>query len=203
MGWWSDLKEKRKENAAFLENLKKEKNGTEFTFNHEYPSNLLSDAWGENAPCIVKLYENLLDGEHLERLVLSTLGTQRNMAIGLTNMRFISYYKLGTTGFDAKWEDLRSAQQGSWKGDIKISTRHNDEAFKIKWGIVDPSLKDDFIGYFNQQMQKASEEGKEPLNIIQTTSDDDELAKYAELKEQGVITQEEFDAKKKQILGLV
>ena len=52
MGWWSNLKEKRKENAAFLENLKKEKNGTEFTFNHEYPSNLLFDAWGETLPVL-------------------------------------------------------------------------------------------------------------------------------------------------------
>ena len=202
MSWWSDINEKRKENLAFLENLKKEKNGTEFTFNHDYSKNLLSNAWGENAPCIVKLYENLLDGEHVERLVLSAFGTQRNMAIGLTNMRFISYYKLGTTGFDAKWEDLRSAQQGSWKGDINISTRHNNEAFKIKMGIVAPSLIDDFIGFFNQQMQKASQKAKEPMNIIQTTSDADELGKYAQLKEQGIITQEEFDAKKKQILGL-
>ena len=30
----------------------------------------------------------------------------------------------------------------------------------------------------------------------------DELKKYADLKDQGVITQEDYDAKKKQILGL-
>ena len=124
------------------------------------------------------------------------------MAIGLTNHRFIAYYKLGTTGFDAKWEDLRSAQQASWKGDIKISTRHNDEAFKIKWGIVDPTFKDDFLSFFNQKMKEALEKVESPTNIIQPSSDADELMKYAQLKEQGIITQEEFDSKKKQILGL-
>ena len=39
----------------------------------------------------------------------------------------------------------------------------------------------------------------------QAAGDDDQIAqlqKLAELKEQGVLTQEEFDAKKKQILGL-
>ena len=124
------------------------------------------------------------------------------MAIGLTNKRFVAYYKLGTTGFDAKWEDLRSAQQASWKGDIKISTRHNDEAFKIKWGIVDPTLTKDFLSFFNQKMKDASENAQSPTNVIQTSSDADELMKYAQLMEKGIITQEEFDTKKKQILGL-
>lgn len=34
------------------------------------------------------------------------------------------------------------------------------------------------------------------------TSDLDQLEKLAELKEKGIITEEEFNAKKKQILGL-
>lgn len=38
--------------------------------------------------------------------------------------------------------------------------------------------------------------------IIQATSDADELKKYKDLLDIGVITQEEFDAKKKQLLGL-
>lgn len=48
-----------------------------------------------------------------------------------------------------------------------------------------------------QYMRQAS---IQPLQ--QTSSDADELAKLASLKEQGVITQEELEAKKKQILGL-
>ena len=38
--------------------------------------------------------------------------------------------------------------------------------------------------------------------VIQQTSAADELKKFKELLDMGVITQEEFDAKKKEILGL-
>ena len=38
--------------------------------------------------------------------------------------------------------------------------------------------------------------------VINTKSDADELAKYKELLDKGIISKEEFDAKKKQLLGL-
>ena len=41
-----------------------------------------------------------------------------------------------------------------------------------------------------------------PSVVVQQTSDADELTKYKKLLDDGVITQDEFDAKKKQILGL-
>ena len=40
------------------------------------------------------------------------------------------------------------------------------------------------------------------VNNIQESTSADELKKYKELLDSGVITQEEFDAKKKQLLGL-
>lgn len=50
-----------------------------------------------------------------------------------------------------------------------------------------------------RQEQKKEEK---PYQVIQNQSNADELKKYKELLDSGVITQEEFDAKKKQILGL-
>ncbi|MBO5652993.1 MAG: SHOCT domain-containing protein, partial [Clostridia bacterium] len=38
--------------------------------------------------------------------------------------------------------------------------------------------------------------------IIQASSNAEELKKYKDLLDAGIITQEEFDAKKKQLLGL-
>lgn len=38
--------------------------------------------------------------------------------------------------------------------------------------------------------------------VASTDTDIEQLKKLAELKDQGILTQEEFDAKKKQILGL-
>ena len=47
-----------------------------------------------------------------------------------------------------------------------------------------------------------SKKEKTVINNIQETSNADELKKYKDLLESGAITQEEFDAKKKQLLGL-
>ena len=41
-----------------------------------------------------------------------------------------------------------------------------------------------------------------PAPVIQQSTDADELAKFKALLDNGAITQEEYDAKKKQILGL-
>lgn len=54
-----------------------------------------------------------------------------------------------------------------------------------------------------KKVKKANKEIPSPLTtIVQNTSDADELKKYKDLLDNGVITQEEFDAKKKQLLGL-
>lgn len=51
------------------------------------------------------------------------------------------------------------------------------------------------------QIQKSDVASKE-TNVIQQLSGADELKKYKDLLDQGIISQEEFDAKKKQLLGL-
>ncbi len=61
---------------------------------------------------------------------------------------------------------------------------------------------------FNNKKNDDFEEAKrlieERINNVSTPGSVglDELEKLAELKEKGIITKEEFDAKKKQILGL-
>lgn len=50
--------------------------------------------------------------------------------------------------------------------------------------------------------KKAKSEVKQQTNIINQVSAADELKKFKELLDLGIITQEEFDAKKKQLLGL-
>jgi len=64
--------------------------------------------------------------------------------------------------------------------------------------------------FFNKGQQPAFEKIKEAIEekmrsnekVETKTSDLDQLEKLAELKEKGIITEEEFNAKKKQILGL-
>ncbi|MBQ2940785.1 MAG: SHOCT domain-containing protein [Clostridia bacterium] len=53
-------------------------------------------------------------------------------------------------------------------------------------------------------MQRQEDAKKQIVSspVAESTSNADELKKYKELLDSGVITQEEFDAKKKQLLGL-
>ena len=44
--------------------------------------------------------------------------------------------------------------------------------------------------------------GTAAVNVVQETSSADELAKFADLKDKGIISEEEFEAKKKELLGL-
>ena len=55
--------------------------------------------------------------------------------------------------------------------------------------------------YLNQKMSEVRK--KDPTGVVvQQTSNADELRKYKELLDSGIITQAEFDAKKSQLLGL-
>lgn len=51
-------------------------------------------------------------------------------------------------------------------------------------------------------LKRQNKETKTETIIKQETSNADELKKYKDLLDSGIITQEEFDAKKKQLLGL-
>ena len=53
-----------------------------------------------------------------------------------------------------------------------------------------------------EEFKKLSEKAKDPTSSISALSTADELKKFKELLDSEVITQEEFDAKKKQLLGL-
>ena len=49
---------------------------------------------------------------------------------------------------------------------------------------------------------KTEPQPQQIINNIQETSNADELKKFKDLLDSGIITQEEFDEKKKQLLGL-
>jgi hypothetical protein len=68
--------------------------------------------------------------------------------------------------------------------------------------IGEPSREavDDIIADFDAVLH--SIRVKKSGGAVQQTSAADELKKFKELLDMGVITQEEFDAKKKQLLGL-
>ena len=94
-------------------------------------------------------------------------------------------------------KDIKSVELASMKG---LMIRGNGFKYKINLLSNAEELKTTIIDYL----------GALPAENIATTeikqeilpSNADELKKYKELLDSGIITQEEFDAKKKQLLGL-
>ena len=56
--------------------------------------------------------------------------------------------------------------------------------------------------YIKQKVDEAKKQKNTPIVVAGSVSSADELKKFKELLDMGIITQEEFDAKKKQLLGL-
>ena len=72
------------------------------------------------------------------------------------------------------------------------------------WGISNRDEVHKAISGLLQSRQSGNKQEAVPVTHVtqQSQSSADELMKYKELLDNGIITQEEFDAKKKQLLGL-
>jgi uncharacterized membrane protein YdbT with pleckstrin-like domain len=81
-------------------------------------------------------------------------------------------------------------------GQISIFTGNDVQGIAFM-GIDRPT----YVKQAIQDRVSAASQQRTATSAMQPTSGADELAKYAELKEKGIITQAEFDQKKQQILG--
>lgn len=94
-------------------------------------------------------------------------------------------------------------------GVYKMSKRDADR-IEQHTGVPPEELEDadleqamDELGIEKQTITAEDQEaGSAPAQTGSSTSDLDELQKLADLRDQGILTDEEFEAKKKQILGL-
>ena len=177
-----------------FEKLTEEVNGTDITFGKKY-----GHSWNGNRFSILSIYNNLFDGERVEKLTVDQAAF-RTKCIGLTNKRIISFQKMGFSQFEVRWEDVRSVTPGGLFSSGKISTIHNDEILKIEWDLLEASISEEFYRYVQERIndfrQKTSNNTQSEISIT------DELRKYSKLKDDGIITEEEFILKKKQLLNL-
>ena len=82
-------------------------------------------------------------------------------------------------------------------------------ASESKGGLLDTAKDENTITFSNKKELKQAKELKALIESLQhkehpasPSSDADEILKYKQLMDDGILTQEEFDEKKKQILGL-
>ncbi|MDH1883946.1 SHOCT domain-containing protein [Empedobacter sp. GD03797] len=93
-------------------------------------------------------------------------------------------------------------------GFIQFETAENSK--KLSKGSLMMGPTDEFSVIFTKSQQnefdnlksKINQLRNKPKSVIQETSSADELLKFAELRDKGIITNDEFEVKKKQLLGL-
>ena len=69
------------------------------------------------------------------------------------------------------------------------------------FSLGNAKVRDEIYNVINQQISER-QNNKGNVTVVNNASNADELKKYKDLLDAGIITQDEFDAKKKQLLGL-
>ena len=122
-------------------------------------------------------------------------------AVAFTNRRFICGQNGFIIGDPVKIFDLEQVSDvymapGRFDGVIKIFTNKENFGFTFKKEKLENAFNTvlSVISWYRNQPQPLS-------NDVEQVSDTDELIKFKELLDMGVITQEEFDLKKREILG--
>ncbi|MFD2446366.1 PH domain-containing protein [Bacillus sp. CGMCC 1.16607] len=145
--------------------------------------------------------------ENGEEIYYSVLGAYETKVMGkdtvkngvflATNNRVVFYGKR-TFGFDLEvfpYSSISSIEMGKGLMGHKISFFASGNKVNMKWINIG-----DIQGFINHVKTNI---GKKSESLSTTSSSTaDELKKFAELREAGIITIEEFDAKKKQLLGI-
>ncbi len=148
----------------------------------------------------------LESGEEIKHWVIGSYETkilgQDSVRTGIllaTDKRIIFYAKK-LTGFDIEvfpYSNISSIEAGKNMMGPYISFFASGNKARLKW--IKKGDVSAFVSFAKESIGK-----KDSNNDTADNSNDsiDQLKKLAELKEQGIVTDEEFAAKKKQLLGI-
>lgn len=128
---------------------------------------------------------------------VSVVLTPDRLLIGgqITGLVHVSY-----TAQSFNVENINAVSQ-TWSmigGDLIIDTLGDD----IRIGETSREIVNRIIVDLEAALHIIRQNKKAAMGVVQQLSPADELKKYKELLDMGVLTQEEFDAKKRQLLGL-
>jgi len=152
----------------------------------------------------LKLAQEHLNGEEVKYWVFGMFkskimgkDTVRN-GIFIATDRQVFFYCKKLTGFESEsfpFSNISSVEIGKGMLGHKINiiaSGNKAEMTGINLGQVN-----EFVEYVRSKIGKST-----GSSAPSTTSAADELKKFKELLDEGILTQEEFDAKKKQLLGI-
>ena len=119
--------------------------------------------------------------------------TARNNEIVLTNYKITGTYRRSLS-LNIPIDSVSSVSKGAM-GSLCITCAGN------KYNISYVSNRELFCSQLNELLNKRTQQALNNASVV-NQSNYDEIAKLKQLFDDGIITQEDFDAKKKQLLGL-
>ena len=155
------------------------------------------------------IVENLNEKEEILFAFVASAGSVSNYAVchvgvAISKDRLLVVYKPNSPislfmGANCKTYNLKEVNSVGPEGvSINISIRAEGNIILGNWSPERRNLISNEI----RKIVDASQSAKEGGTIVNNVSAAEELKKFKELLDAGIITQEEFDAKKKQLLGL-
>ena len=138
-----------------------------------------------------------------DKIVISHKGLSNAIQMGINGDKAVYYQNITAVQFK---------KTTNWTfGYIQFSIKGGNESIRGLLGARHDENTIKFIPQKNRDMNSEAEKAVAFINskihdiqngVTQTGSSADELIKFKTLLDMGAITQEEFDAKKKQLLGL-
>ena len=140
----------------------------------------------------LKVYEDRIVISHSGVLNFFAMGIKGDKTIYYNDLTAVQFKKAGWTAGHIQFSLLGGRESvggvlaaSSDENTITINLNENDTAEKM-------------VAYIQEKIKEA----RQPKVATAATSSADEIMKLKNLLDMGIITQEEFDAKKKQLLGL-
>ncbi|MDO4282344.1 MAG: SHOCT domain-containing protein [Clostridia bacterium] len=146
-----------------------------------------------------KLDNVIADDEHL-KMISAGFYDKRQVDVICTDKRIL----ISDSGISSKIDEIQILQIDSIKTEISFTKSYVEIIVKGREFIINNLVdKQNFVNVVNEQLNQKSNSFN-ASNIVNNNSNDetDKILKYKNLLDQGIITQEEFDKKKKELLGL-
>ena len=148
---------------------------------------------------ILYLYEDHVVISHRGALNALSMGIKGDKTIYYTDITSVQYKKPALAAGYLQFS-LPGGKED--RGGV-FSALSDENTITLKAGDGRITAKaEQVLEILNQKIREAKSGAHAAATVVQQTSAADEIKKFKELVDMGVITQEEFDAKKKQLLGL-
>lgn len=165
--------------------------------NDEFDENSLPYELDGGVKDYLEIFEDRVIIKHRGVLNAISMGVKGDKTIYYSDITSVQYKK---PGFSSGYIQLSIPGGNENKGGVfSAMSDENTVAISADANLHTVSKVVDFI---NKKIGEAKRTRNDSTTIVQQVSAADELKKFKELLDQGIITQEEFDAKKKQLLGL-